>query len=78
MGYLVEQYSTYMVTPFFSALGVGLPKPMASGLQLATALSRGPIVLVADQNQQWHVDLAVELRRTGRVVGDGGTQAHQD
>jgi chromate transport protein ChrA len=26
-----------MVTPFFSALVVGLPKPVASGLQLATA-----------------------------------------
>ncbi len=35
--YLVEQYSTYMVTPFFSALAVGLPKSVASGLQLATA-----------------------------------------
>ena len=37
MGYLIEQYSNYMVTPFFSVLGVGLPKPIASGVQLATA-----------------------------------------
>jgi alpha-1,2-mannosyltransferase len=37
MRFLVEQYATYMVTPFFSALVVGLPKPVASGLQLVTA-----------------------------------------
>ncbi len=43
-------------------------------LQLSAVGGEGPIVLVADQDQERHGDVAVELRRAGRIVGDGGLQ----
>ena len=46
----------------------------ARGLQATACIGRRPVVLVADQDQQRHVDVAVEGRRAARIVGDAAAQ----
>ncbi len=64
-----------------AVIGVGIvdrfhePGPReARRLQLPATLGRGPIVLVADQDQERHADVAVELRLACRIVGDGSLE----